>query len=268
MPTLEAKHGDPRVGARTEIQRLLGYLRPYVPRLLLGVLLIAVMGVVEFLVAFAFRPAFDIILNPHSTAQALVLFKIPYTNQVLDLRSFAPRHFHNVWTVFAFALLLLVLTKGAAEYIGSILIQRVGLSAVTDFRNEAYSHVVQQPIGFFQNHPTGRVISAVISDIEQLRTAFSDWLAELFRQAFALIAFVSVLLVINWRMALGSAVLIPVVVWPVGKFGRHIRRSSEKSRSRLADLSHILQETITGNREVKAFGMEDFEIHKFRGSAR
>jgi ATP-binding cassette, subfamily B, bacterial MsbA len=265
MSTLESTHGSPRAA---EIWRLLGYLRPYVPRLFLGISLIAVMGVVDFLVAFAFRPAFDVILNPHSTAQALVLFKIPFTDRVLDLHSFVPRHFHNVWTVFAFALLFLVLAKGVAEYIGSILIQHVGLSAITDLRNQVYAQLVQQPIGFFQTNPAGRVMSAVISDIEQLRSAFSDWLAEMFRQAFALVAFVSVLLVINWRMALGSAVLIPVVVWPIGKFGRRIRRSSEKSRSRLADLSHILQETITGNRVVKAFGMEGFEIRKFRDSAR
>ena len=76
------------------------------------------------------------------------------------------------------------------------------------------------------------------------------------------------LLVIDWRMAVGSAVLIPLVVWPVGKFGRRIRKSSEKSRSRLADLSQILQETVSGNRVVKAFGMEGFEIRKFREASR
>ncbi len=268
MPTPELMEANSRASVEQELQRLLVYLRPYVPRLMLGILLIAVMGAAEFLVAFALRPAFDVILNPRSTAQALVLFKIPYTHQVIDLHSFAPRHFHNVWDIFAVALLLLMLTKGAAEYVGSILIQHVGLSAVTDLRNDVYAQVVQQPIGFFQYNPTGRVMSAVISDIEQVRNAFSDWFAELFRQSFALVAFVSVLLVINWRMALESAVLIPVVVWPVANFGRHIRRSSEKSRSRLADLSHILQETITGNRVVKAFGMEGFEIGKFRESAR
>ncbi|HZH82556.1 MAG TPA: ABC transporter ATP-binding protein [Phototrophicaceae bacterium] len=258
----------PSATARQEIIRLLGYLRPYVPRLALGIVLIAAMGAVDFLIAFAFRPAFDVILNPHSTAQALTLFQIPVTHRVVDLHSFVPRHFHNVWTVFAVALLLLTFIKGTAEYVGSILIQHVGLSGVTDLRNEVYSQVVQQPVGFFQHNPTGRVMSAVISDIEQMRSAFSDWFAEFFRQFFALIAFVTVLLVINWRMALGSAILIPAVVWPVSKFGRRIRRSSEKSRSRLADLSEILQETIAGNRVVKAFGMEGFEIHKFREAAR
>ena len=111
-------------------------------------------------------------------------------------------------------------------------------------------------------------MSAVISDIEQMRTAFSDWMAELFRQVFSLIAFVLVLAFIDWRMALGSAVLIPLVAWPVSKFGRRIRKSSERSRSRLADLSQILHETISGNRVVKAFGMEGFEIRKFREAAR
>jgi ATP-binding cassette, subfamily B, bacterial MsbA len=263
----ETIDGIPRVNEHDEIRRLLRYLRPYVPRLSLGILLIAIMGVAEFLVAFALRPAFDVILNPHSTSQALVLFKIPYTNRVVDLHSFVPHHFHNVWTVFAVALLFFALLKGAAEYAGSILIQHVGLSVVTDLRNEVYSQVVQQPVGFFQHNPVGRVMSAVISDIEQMRSAFSDWFAEFFRQVFGLIAFVTVLLFINWRMAVGSAILIPLVVWPVAKFGRKIRRSSEQSRSRLADLSQILQETVAGNRVVKAFGMERFEIRKFREAA-
>jgi len=261
-------NGIPRVTEHDEIRRLLRYLRPYTPRLAVGIALIAVMGVVEFLVAFALHPAVDVVLNPHSTTQALALFQIPWTHHTVDLHSFAPRHFHNVWTVFAVALVLMTIVKGISEYVGSILIQHVGLSAVTDIRNQVYSQVVQQPIGFFQHNPVGRVMSAVIADIEQIRNAFSDWFAEGFRQIFALIAFVTVLLVINWRMALGSAILIPLVVWPVSRFGRKIRRSSEKSRSRLADLSQILQETISGNRVVKAFGMERFEIRKFREAAR
>ena len=264
----ETIDGIAGVTAHDEIRRLLRYLRPYVPRLAAGIVLIAVMGAVEFLVAFALRPAVDVVLNPHSTTQALTLFQIPWTHYTVDLRSFAPRHFHNVWTVFAVALVLMTIVKGISEYVGSILIQYVGLSAVTDIRNQVYSQVVQQPIGFFQHNPVGRVMSAVITDIEQIRNAFSDWFAEGFRQIFALIAFVTVLLVINWRMAFGSAILIPLVVWPVSKFGRKIRRSSEKSRSRLADLSQILQETISGNRVVKAFGMEGFEIRKFREAAR
>jgi subfamily B ATP-binding cassette protein MsbA len=128
--------------------------------------------------------------------------------------------------------------------------------------------VVQQPVGFFQHNPVGRVMSAVISDIEQMRAAFSDYLSDFFRQLFGLIVFLMALLLINWKMTIGSVLLVPLVVWPIGRLARRIRGSSEKSRSRLADLSQILQETISGNRVVKAFGMEGFEIRKFREAAR
>ncbi|MGD0963134.1 MAG: ABC transporter ATP-binding protein [Candidatus Acidiferrales bacterium] len=258
----------PRAKDRDEIGRLLGFLVPHVPLLAAGVILIAVMGLVDFLVAFAIRPALDIILNPRSTVQKLELFRFPGTAHVVYLNSLVPSRIHHVWSVFAVAMLLLFLIKGLAEYFGSTLIQYVGLASITDLRNQVYTKVVQQPVGFFQNNPVGRVMSAVISDIEQMRGAFSEWMAELFRQLFSFVAFVMVLAIIDWRMALGSALLIPLVAWPVSKFGRRIRKSSERSRSRLADLSQILHETISGNRVVKAFGMEGFEIRKFREAAR
>ena len=72
---------------------------------------------------------------------------------------------------------------------------------------------------------------------------------------------------ISWKMALACAVVLPLVVLPVGKFGRKIRRSGESSQNRLGELSQILQETTSGNRVVKAFGMEEFESRKFRDAA-
>ncbi len=258
----------PHVSEREEIRRLLSYLRPYVPLFALGVILLAFMGMMDGLIAFSIKPALDVVLSRHSTIQSLTLFAIPYTHHVIKLNSFVPRQIHYVWSVFAVALLFIFISKGVAEYFGSILIQYVGLSGITDLRDHTYRNVVQQPVGFFQHNPVGRVMSATISDIEQIRSAFSDWLADLVRQIFSLIAFVAVLLIIDWRMALGSAVLIPLVVLPVGKLGRKIRRSSEKSRSRLADLSQILQETVSGNRIVKAFGMERFEIGRFHEAGR
>jgi subfamily B ATP-binding cassette protein MsbA len=256
-----AKHGS-------ELRRLLRYLRPYSPLFAAGILLMMLMGIVEGLVAFAIRPALDVVLNPHSTAQKLVLFQIPWKGDTVYLNSFAPSRIHHVWSVFAVALILLFLVKGLAEFFGGSLIEYVGLSGITDLRNQVYGKLVQQPVGFFHDNPVGRVMSAVISDIEQLRSVFSDFLVDFFRQAFSLVAFVCVLLVVDWRMAVGAAVLVPLVLYPVAKFGRRIRHSSEKSRSRLADLSQILQETISGNRVVKAFGMEGFEIRKFRETSR
>jgi subfamily B ATP-binding cassette protein MsbA len=251
-----------------EIRRLLSYLAPYTGILAAGVVLMAVMGAADGLVAFAIKPALDVVLNPQSTIQKLVLFQVPWSHRIIYLNSFVPSRVHHVWSVFALALFFLFLVKALAEYFGSTLIQYVGLAGITSLRNKVYGKIVQQPVGFFHDNPVGRVMSAVITDIEQLRGAFSEYLADFFRQIFSLVAFVAVLLVIDWRMAVGSAVLVPLVVWPIAKLTRRIRGSTEKSRARLADLSQILQETISGNRVVKAFGMEGFEIRRFRDASR
>jgi subfamily B ATP-binding cassette protein MsbA len=264
----EHKEAASIVKDEKEIRRLMGFLGPYAGLLIAGILLMALMGMVEGLVAFAIRPAFDVVLNPQSNAQKLLLFQVPWTHHAIYLNSFVPSRVRYVWSVFALALVLLVLIKAVAEFFGATLIQYVGLSGVTDLRNQVYGKVVQQPVGFFQDNAVGRVMSAVINDIEQMRSVFSDYLADFFRQIFALVAFIFVLLCIDWRLAVCSAVIIPLVVWPVGKLGRRIRHSAEKSRTRLADLSQILQETMSGNRVVKAFGMEGFEIRKFHASSR
>jgi subfamily B ATP-binding cassette protein MsbA len=258
----------PKIQHGKELRRLLHYVRPYAPLMAAGVALMAFMAVGDGITILSVRPLIDVVLNPQSTAQQLPLFTIPWGGPTLDLNSFVPARIHHVWSVFAIAILFIFLAKGLAEFFGVAIIQYVGLAGITDLRNQVYAKVVQQPVGFFHDNPVGRVMSAVISDIEQMRSAFSDYLADFFRQVFTLIAFVLVLLLINWRMAIGSALLIPLVILPIGKLARRIRQSSQKSRSRLADLSQILQETMSGNRVVKAFGMESFEIRKFTKASR
>ncbi|MFZ0213556.1 MAG: ABC transporter ATP-binding protein [Candidatus Acidiferrales bacterium] len=252
----------------SEPRGLFQFVRPYRLRLIFGVALLAIVGICEGLIALMIIPAVDTILNPHSTATKVKLITLPYSHRVIYLNSFLPSSIHYVWTVFALCLVAIFSFKAVAEFFGSTMIQYAGHAGVTDLRNQVYDKLVRQPIGFFQHNPTGRVMSAAISDVDQVRSALSEHLADFFQQVFALTAFVCVLIWLNWRLALGSAIIIPLVVYPVGKLGRRIRRSVQNSRSRVADLSQILQETVSGNRVVKAFGMENFEIQKFRDTAR
>ncbi len=250
------------------LRRLLSYVRPYTGRMTLGVLLMAVVGVAEGLTALMVIPLVDRVLNPANAGPGVALVKNPLTGQMIYLDSFFPQHVQHAWTVFAISLFALFLTKGLAEFFGNTTIQFVGHGAVTDLRNRLYARLIHQPVGFFQEQSTGRLMSAVISDVERVRAALSEWLADFFRQVFSLIWLILVLLLLDWRLALGSFVLLPLVVVPVGKLGRRIRTAVQSSQSRLADLSQILQETISGNRVVKAFGMEQFETEKFRVTAR
>src|SRR5713226_4637070 len=251
-----------------QLKRLLGYLRPYAFRLVVGVVLVAFVALAEGGVALMIKLAVDFVLNLGATSSRLPLGTIPWSGRVIYLNDYFPARIHNVWTVFALSLVILFFAKALAEYLGTTQIQYSGLAAVTDLRNQVYARIIRQPIGFFQHNPTGRLMSTAINDVERVRFALSEWLADLFQKSFTLVVFIAVLLGINWKMALGCTFLLPLVVWPVNKYGRKIRRSAENSQTRLGDLSQILQETVSGNRVVKAFGMEDFEIRRFREAAR
>jgi len=251
-----------------QLKRLLSYVRPYRFRMFLGVVLLAFVAMAEGLIALIIAPIFDRVLNPAAGDSELALFRVPFSDRTIYLNQFFPSSIHNVWTVVSIALLVVFFAKAVAEFGGGFLIQAIGHSAITDLRNQLYAKLIRQPIEFFQHQPAGRLISTVINDVERARLALSEYLADVFRQGFGLLVFLAVLLRIDWGMALGSMLLLPMVVWPAGKLGRKIRRSVASSQDRLGELSQILQETVSGNRVVKAFGMEDFEIKKFRLAAR
>ncbi|HYA98564.1 MAG TPA: ABC transporter ATP-binding protein [Methylomirabilota bacterium] len=251
-----------------QLRRLLGYAAARKTRLAAGVALLGITAVSEGIVALLARPALDQVLTPAVVGSSLPLVTLPWNGHVIYLNDFFPPRFHNVWTIFALTLVLVCGVKAIAEYFGTTQIQYAGLAAVTDLRNAVYAKMIRQPIGFFQKSPTGRLLSMAINDVERTRLVLSEYLADLFQKGFTLLVFIGVLLIVNWKMALGSGVLLPLVVLPVGKFGRKIRRSAENSQTRLGDLSQAMQETVSGNRIVKAFGMEDFEIRRFRESAR
>jgi len=232
-----------------------------------GVAVLMVVALAEGVIALLIAPIIDRVLNPGSSDSSVALFRLPFGGKTFYLNNLFPPSIHNVKNVVIISLLVVFLAKSLSEFIGGVLIQSVGHRAITDLRNKVYARIIRQPIGFFQHEPAGRLISAVINDVERARLALSEYLADVFRQAFSLVVFFCVLLQIDWKMTLGAVVLLPMVVWPVGKLGRRIRRSVESSQTKLGELNQILQETVSGNRIVKAFGMEEFEIRKFRAAA-
>jgi ATP-binding cassette, subfamily B, bacterial MsbA len=251
-----------------QLKRLLGYVKPYSARLVLGVILVAFVAAAEGTIAFMVRPAVDFVLHPEKFSYNLPLVTLPWNGQVIYLNKFFPSSIHNVWTIFSITLLILYVSKAITEYIGLTQIQYAGLAAIRDLRNAFYEKVLRQPMGFFQHNPTGRIISVAINDVDRTRFAMSEYLADLFMKSFTFLAFVAAMLILNWKLALATTVLLPVVILPVNKLGKKIRLSAEKSQTRLSDLSQIVEETVSGNRVVKAFGMEDFEVRKFHEVAR
>jgi subfamily B ATP-binding cassette protein MsbA len=251
-----------------ELRRLLRYVRPYRARLAAGIAALALVGMAEGLIALMFTPLLDRVLNPSSTDSRLPLLKLPFGGHIVYLNSFVPSGVHYIGAVFGISLIFLFMVKAVAEYLGIVEIQHVGQAATTDLRNRIYEKLVRQPIGFFQTQTTGRLMSTVINDVDRARSTLSDTLASFFQYLFTFLSLAVILLLTHWRMTLVSAIYIPMVLWPVSKLGRRIRRSVESSQSRLGELNQILQETLSGNRVVKAFGMERFEVGRFREAAR
>jgi len=253
-----------------EFRRLLGTVRLYRARLALGVAVLLIAGAGNALMALLIRPILDSVLDPRSpVAGALTpLLTISWNGYTINLNSFFPHGIHNPWTEFAIALLVIFVVKGLTEFAGTMIVQYVGLSAVTDLRNRVYAKLIRQPIGFFQHHTIGRLMSATINDVERVRIAMSEYLADFILQVFSFAALAAVVFVVNWKMAFGAMVFLPVVLLPIGKLGKLIRKSVQKSQTRLGELNQMIQEGVSGNRVVKAFGMEGFEIEKFKNTAR
>jgi len=251
-----------------QLKRLLGYVRPYRLSMAFGIALLAVVGIAEGVIVLMIVPIFSRVLNPTAPDSNVLLFRVPGGGPAIYLNRFFPHSIHNVWTVVSLSLLIVFVAKSLAEFGGNMFIQFAGHRAINDLRNAVYEKIIRQPIAFFQQQPTGRIMSAVINDVERSRPALSEYLADVFRQTFTFLTLITVLFSIDWKMTLACGIFLPLIVWPVGKLGRHIRRSVERSQSKLGELNQILQETITGNRIVKAFGMEEFEIRKFWLAAR
>ena len=250
----------------SQIRRLLSFLRPYTLRFFAAVILMAVVGACEALTALLLGPVFDRVLDPKAESTPIVLFKLPFGAGPFHLQDLVPSSIHNVWTMVAIAIIGVTVTKGLAEFLATYLTNFIGHSVVRDLRNLLYAKIIQQSIGFFARHPTGRLMSAITNDIEKIQNAVSQVAADSLRHGFTLLGLLVVVFYVDWRLALISMALIPFVVLPSANIGRYIRVSSRSSQDKMAEINNVLQETFTGIRIVKAFVMELFEVAKFRAA--
>jgi subfamily B ATP-binding cassette protein MsbA len=228
----------------------------------------AMVGACEALTAFLIKPAFDRVLAPGKDAGQIILFQWPFGGRPIYLQTFFPSWIHNAWTIVAISIVSVTLVKGVAEYLATYFINFIGHSVVRDLRNLLYSKIIQQSMAFFTRTSTGRLMSAVTSDIERIQFAVSQTAADFLKQSFTLVGLLGVLFYVDWKLALGSLILVPLVVLPSRNFGRYIRISSRSSQDKMAEMNNVLQETFSGIRIVKAFGMERLEVEKFEAATR
>jgi len=250
------------------IWRLLLYARPYLLYSLISVVLMAIVGAMAAFRILLVKPIFDNVLRPDALSRDVLIFHIPFWNLTLNLQWFVPNHFHHAWTVVAFALVCSALVKSICDYLGTYLVNYAGFGMITDLRNDLYNAVLRRSVAFFQRHTTGTLLSTLINDIEKVQVAMSSVLSELLQQFFTLLWTAAVVVLMGGRQSWVLLLFVPVVISSARRIGRSVRTTTRKGQDKLAEIQNILHETITGNRIVKAFGMELWEMNRFRKAAR
>lgn len=218
-------------------RRLLEFLKPYWLKLVLAMIFMSLVAATNGLTAFIVKPVLDKIFFEKN---AQMLYLIPV------------------------GVILLYLVKGIFEYLQAYLMGYVGQRVITDVRNLVFSALQRQPLSFFDKTPTGTSISRIINDVSLIQSTVSDAFTAILKDAFTIIGLIFVVFYRDWKLATIAFIILPFSTYPIVAFGKKLRRISLKTQKAIARLTSFLHETITGQRIVKAFSMEDYENQRFQ----
>ncbi len=248
--------------------RLLRYGLPYWLELLPGVLLLAMVGALDTFRILLFQPIFDQVLRPDAP-EGPILLGFPHIKWHFDLRLAIPHfmHMHNAWVVVAFALVLATLAKGLCDYTGTYLVNYAGFGTITDLRNHLYEVTLRRSSSFFHKHATGTILSTLINDVDRVQVAVSSVVSEFLQQFFTFVVCLVLVIIMGGRLSWALLLFIPVVITSSRKIGSEVRTRTRTGQDKLAEIQNILHETVTGNRIVKAFNTELWEILRFKKAA-
>jgi subfamily B ATP-binding cassette protein MsbA len=250
--------------------RLLRYGLPYSFQWLPGVALLALVGLLDNFRTLLFVPIFDDVLQPGQRAVPAVPVGSINAPWYLDLKQFmfALLHQHNAWNVVAFALVGSTLLKGICDYSGTYLVNYAGFGLITDMRNHLYEATLRRSSSFFHKHSTGTILSTLINDVDRVQYAVSSVIGEFLQQFFTFLGGLALVIYLGGNLSWALLLFVPVVVISARKIGREVRTRTRTGQDKLAEIQNILHETVTGNRIVKAFNTELWEILRFKKAAR
>jgi subfamily B ATP-binding cassette protein MsbA len=176
---------------------------------------------------------------------------------VLD-RVFIARDGSLLWLLGG-AALALALIKGAADYLETVSMMRVGQRVITDVQTALYARLIHADLAYFNAHPSGVLLSRFINDVWALRSAAANVLAGIGKDALTLIFLVGVMFYQDWVLALLAFVAFPLAIRPIVAIGRRMRRVTVNTQVEMGQVTSLLSQTFQGVRHVKAYGMEGYE---------
>jgi subfamily B ATP-binding cassette protein MsbA len=164
---------------------------------------------------------------------------------------------------FCVIFFLLSIIKNVFGYFGTYLTIYLEQQILKAMRDELYGKIQMLPMAFFDRQKTGHLISRITNDVTNLRGAVVGGLASMIRSGLMTIIAVAIIFYTSWQLSMLTIVLVPLNIALIAIISRKLRKGSRRAQERMADMTAVLQETISGVRVVKAFGMESFEQIKF-----
>jgi ATP-binding cassette subfamily B protein len=218
------------------MRRLLGYLRPYRKRMVVALVLIITLGAVE--------------LAP------------PYLTKLAIDRYIVPGDLSGLPEVLGLFLASLIAAFGL-RYSQNLIMQRMGQDVMYDMRSNIFSHLQRQSLSYFDHNPVGRMMSRLTSDVDALNELLSSGVVAIVGDFVALVGIVIVMLLLDWKLALVSLAVLPVIYVVSQRFQRWMRRTYRDQRIRLARVNAFLQENLSGMLVLQLFNREKRQAEEF-----
>ena len=218
-------------------KRLLAYIKPYIGRLILAIFCIVMAASANLYLPWIIKDMID---------------------KVLAERDMAMLNFISVSIVVVFAI------RGFFYYWQSYLVSYIGQKVVVDVREVMFRKFQRMPMAYFDKHQTGETMSYVTNDVAAIQAALVDNLIELFTESSILIGSIAMMLYLDWKLTLLTLITVPLVGYAMKIFGKKIKKTGTLIQERIADITALLQESISSIRIVKSFVREDYEIKRFQ----
>ncbi len=260
------------------VGRLVRWLKPYLHWLIAGALLMGGGGALMAAVVATFKPLINrvfVVDEASSTPVQLPGDPVPVPGggdpDILSkLQAWLPTDRMASWIAeepfvqVPILMIVIFLIRGIFLYFGNYFTIKAGASAIRDMRLELYESVTHQSLGFFQAHSTGMILSRILNDVDRLKDVFTSVLADLFRIGAAIPFLLVMAIWHDWRMSIVTFIAFPLLAYPALRLGKRLRRASAVSQENMGALAAQLTESVVGARVVQGFGMERFEIDRFR----
>ena len=255
--------------------RILGYVRPYWRILMLSVVCTIFYSVFAGGSVYLSIPLLETLFNQSPSAVEKPSMErngfVP--NELIDIGQsiehtvksfiFGGSKTESLYRICSIILAMFLL-KNLFGYAQSYLMAHVEQGLMMDIRNALYSHLHNLSLSYFTNERTGNLISRVTNDVNVVNGGVSASFVTLIREPLLVAVFLGMALYLSWQLTLLSFVVFPFSLFIISWIGVKLHKESGIMQEKMADITSVLQETISNVKVVKAFAMEEFENRKFR----